>query len=289
MKVSGFHGVVELPQMYGWDPQLGDTIVRRWKGPGALIAPPSVPTTLAATLKAAGVRFQVEEAEPGQHHILSATYSAEATQDANSPTSYRWFMKTNDLEKDIWEHPVIVAEIVKTFTDGIILGVPVPAQERAQAGLQAIADIKDLVAGQKVNAEDGSPVGLGDAIAASGLAGMDATVVWKFVQDLLQGTKIFQVDQHVLKHTMIVPTSTAIQARPATDTSIGKMLTRATLINTDHAPETVPGFGPLPATGFWWKRRPESDPDTPGPDKWTVTQEYWHVDAFSTLLFGNPI
>jgi hypothetical protein len=283
MKAAGITTVIELPPIERWTKTGGKSLTRRWTGPAVLIGPDTVSGTKAQQLRAAGVGYEIEK-EPGRFPIISATYGADETQPATEPLSDTWVMDVNEIERDIWEHPFIVAEIAKTFAPHVVAGVSLTAQQSAYAGAQAIKDIKAMLRGETVE-QDGRVITLDEAIAAAVAVGMSSAALWAWIQDLLKGLASFAVDQHVLRRVRVVPDSTAIKAVEL-NSNIGRIFSTSSLRALEKAPATLPVVGDLPS-GFWLKKRPRSEPVAPG--KWKIWQEYWHADSYAKTVFGNPL
>lgn len=270
MRASGITTVVELPSIERWTKTGGKVLVRRWTGPSALIHPDTIAGTKAAQIRAAGLDYEVDK-ENGKFPIISASYSDRDTQPVDQPTSDMWLMDSNDLEKDIWELPMIVAEIQKTLV----------SQTKAYAASMALKDIKAMLRGETVE-QDGRVISFEEAIGVCGIAGMSVSVLWDFLQDLLKGVTTFPIDQYVIRRLRVVTDNTAIKATYATD-NVGRMFSTASMKAIEKAPATFPVVGDMPA-GFWLKKKPKAAPSAPG--KWRIEQEYLHCVLFSKNIYG---
>lgn len=273
MKLSGNPNVVELPPLERWTKTGGKVLVRRWTGPSALIGPDTIGGTKAAQLRAAGLDYEIEKSD-GRLPIISASYSDRDTQPPDVPLSDTWTMDVNDAEKDIWELPLIVKEIEKTFA----------TQAKAYAGAQAIKDIKAMLRGEVVE-QDGRVITLEEAIGVCGIAGMNVAILWDFIQDLLRGVAVFPVDQYVIRRERVVTDNTAIKASTATDNT-GRMFSTVSMKAIEKAPATFPVVGDMPA-GYWLKKKPKAAPAAPG--KWRIVQEYLHATSFSKNIYGAAL
>jgi len=275
MKAAGNTGVTELSPIDGWTKVGGKTRTRRWVGPPSLIAPDTTSGTKAYQLRQAGIDYQIDQ-QTGQFWTISGTYGVDDGAPTSVPLSDQWYLDVNDLERDIWELPAIVAEFNKTLID----------QQKAFAAAQVKRDIQLLVRGEEIKLESGALLTIPAVIAYGVAAGMSGTILWSFVQDLLKGATTFTVDQYVLRRVRVVPENTSIKAINA---NVGRMISHGTLISSagEAAPASLPIIGPIPTTGAWLKKKPKAEIVAPG--KWAIRQEYWHADDWSRLIYGIAI
>lgn len=282
MKAAGNINVIELPAVTRWTKAGGKVRIRRFTGPRQLLgdAGSTVPGTKTRDLTNAGIEHEVEW-EPGKLPIVSATYPGEENQDPNTPLTDQWILDINELEKDIWELPIIVDEFAKAMSAAHPPLAPT-VQESAYAAAQVKRDLQSIIKGEVIE-HDGTFLTLAEVLATAGILGMNQTLLYQFVQDLVKGVQSYEIDQYVLRRTRVVLESTAINA---IDLNIRKMISTASMGTLEKAPAKFPVIGSLP-TGYWLKKRPKAEPASQG--RWTIHQEYWHTDLFSKLIYGDPL
>lgn len=288
MKAAGNLNIIELPPLTRWTRNNGRTVMRRFTGPNILLGTTAGDTRLGTTaqkLRDAGIEHEMER-EPGKFATITATYNGDENQDPNTPLSDQWILDINELEKNIWELPAIVNEFAKAMSSAhppiFPGGPPLTIQESAYAAAQVKRDLKSIIAGEVIE-HDGTFLTLAEVLATAGVLGMNQTLLYQFVQDLVKGVESFEIDQYVIRRTRVVTEDTAINAL---DQNIRRMIKTASMLSLEKAPATFPVIGKLP-DGYWLKKRPKAEPASAG--RWTIHQEYWHSDDFSRLIYGDPL
>ena len=261
--MAGSIGPIELPAIQGWDPRTGGSITRRFKGDQTLIA------ALALTHKRAGARIELTPPEEGGFSELRATYGAADTQPPTEPLADIWTLLGNDLEKDLWTHPKIRAEIAKA--------------DNPQDVATVRGEIEMLIKGdQEVTHSDGQVYALEFPhiwtyhISTLGTGMVEDT--WKqFVGALSRGETSYVVSQWVLRHSLVVAANTVI--KPAL-TNIDKIFSNAALVASENIPGTIKFDLP---TGQWLKKAPTVEQESA--DKWRITQEWWYAEEWDSWVY----
>lgn len=271
MSFFGVSGLVELPSAPGWDPRSGDIIHRRWRG---------TPTEIAAakaSLRTAGIRYQVEPTDDGGYQVIGAYYGAEDTQPPGEPLSDQWTLDGNDIEKSLWELPAVRAELDKI----LITNYRDPIQLALMAGLHELRPMMEAYARgeQKWTQPNGTEVDLtvGYIYGFVMTIGLDPAVLMPLLLSLTKGVESYTVSQWVLKHTLVIAANSTIKP---SKTNIGKMYATASLIEAESIPNTLRFDLP---DGYWLKRTPTVDQTAA--DKWTISQEWWHADAYDPFIY----
>lgn len=261
--MAGTLGPIELPSIEGWDPRTGGSITRRFKGDQTLVR------ALALTHKAAGARIELMPPEEGGYSELRATYGASDTQPPGEPLADVWTLLGNDLEKDLWTHPKIRAEIAKATNP----------EDLAQIK----GEIEMLVKGEgEVTHSDGEVYALTfDHIYAIHIDPLGPGMVeatWRaFVGALSRGETSYVVSQWVLRHSLVVAANTSIKP---TITNIDKVYTTAGLQSAEAIPATIKFDLP---TGQWLKKAPTVEQESA--DKWRITQEWWFAEEWDSWTY----
>lgn len=265
MNFHGFTGLSELSAAPGWDPRYGATVIRRWRGTPAGVA------LAAQELRSVGVRYQIEPQGDGGYHVLVATYGADETQPEDQALSDTWSLAGNDLEKELWDHPLIQAELDKITS---------PDSYHVAARLRRLCDAV-------VTGEDDSPdpQNNGETLqatvtqivsACSGLT-ISSDPFVKYVRSRIAGVEVWSISQWVLRRTTVVSTRSTI--KPAL-VNVGKIFTTDMLRTVELVPPQIRFDLP---TGYWLKRTPTFDQSSA--DKWTAIQEYWHSDRYDDFVY----
>jgi hypothetical protein len=269
MSFTGTTGLVQYPDADGWDPRMGPTIVRRWKGSEDRVREG------ASQLRRAGIRYQVEPSLDGGYWVLTGTSGAEETQDPMLPLSDEWSLVGNDLEKSIWDHPRIKEELDKAVTDenGTIVAKVAYVRAAVDAFARGEATIVD---------SDGDEYPLTyeyiiNSLVAE-LGGTPNVATWEaFIKSRCSGVESYSVSQWVLRHTIIIAANSTIKPSLI---NVGKVFTTQMVQLIENIPATLKFDLPQ---GWWLKRTPTVEQTSA--DKFTITQEFWHGDAFDPFVY----
>jgi hypothetical protein len=258
MKLTGL-SLVELPSGRSWDPRIGFTIIRRYRGSLTQIQ------IVEADAKANNLRVQIEPDIEGGFGVVSVWYGAESTQPAGVPLADTWELVGNDLEKDLWELPKIVAALA-----------PFNISDRRQIKI----DIEAWLAGTLV-VNDLPVRDWTDYCTRSGFTTDQVEILTQLVTERIRGVQAWTVSQWVLRRTLIIAANSTIKPALA---DVGRVRSTTTLKAEENIPSTVKFDLP---EGFWLKRTPTFTQTAA--DKWTISQEWWHADNYSELLYGKPV
>jgi hypothetical protein len=258
MKLTGL-SLVELPSGRSWDPRIGFTIIRRYRGSLTQIQ------IVEANAKASNLRVQIEPDIEGGFGVVSVWYGAESTQPADVPLADTWELVGNDLEKDLWELPKVINALA-----------PFVISDRRQIK----ADVEAWLAGTLV--VNGIPVtDWTDFCTRSEFTQSQNDVLTDLVTDRIRGVEAWTVSQWVLRRTLIIAANSTIKPALA---DVGRVRSTTTLKAEENIPSTVKFDLP---EGFWLKRTPTFTQTAA--DKWTISQEWWHADNYSELIYGAPV
>jgi hypothetical protein len=93
------------------------------------------------------------------------------------------------------------------------------------------------------------------------------------VNQMSLGVEAFTVSQYVLRRVLIIAANSSI--KPSLE-HVGEIYRTAELVQAEAVPGTIRFDLP---EGYWLKRTPTVDQMSL--DKWQITQEWWHADAYS--------
>lgn len=253
--MTTFYGqavIVELPDVRTYDPRTGWRVTKRWRG---------IPAAIRQKMQeavSAGLQCSLEPNDEGGYDTLSASYGVDLYDSTNAALADQWTLQGNDLEKSIWEHVAFKAELAK-ITDLKHLA-------------QFKKDIADLVNGEFDEEDEVTPASL----IPAGYS-ISSTVIESFVRSLLAGVDSYLVSQYVLRHTVTVASGSSIRA---SYTGVGYVYSTAQIVAIENIPNNL--IFSLPE-GVWLKRTPTVDQVTY--DRWQITQEWWHADAYDPFIY----
>lgn len=214
-----------------------------------------------------------------------------------------WFLDGNDLEKSIWECPVM-----KTIISGITT-----ATQRNGFAARVQAAIDEYKSG---NDKDGSGVAdyyekdfkitdyFGLVVPPySELSTANRTALDLLCEDVLKGVESFTVSQYVLRNTVTIQYASTVGAQVlapyyvdvnkiwATSDITTAMAAQTRPIDppTSTVAFTLPLIGLLsgsPFSGYKWLYR-TPDVQQLGNGKWQITREWWETTDYSTVLYSE--
>lgn len=238
--------LIQLPDEREWDPRLGQTTVRTWRG-----APPLI-EAMESQLKAAG-RWHALRRDPESGYMrLSIRIGGEESETAE--LADQWELLGNDLEKDIWQHRN-VAEIMKDFVndDGS------PSDQ--------YFEIKDEII--KLAEREVKPADVAWWEGASLRTKL-------FVRVLTRGVTAFPESQFVLRNTKVVGSGYSLKP---TYERVNKILTTEQ-VKQHYSPPDILKFA-LPE-GFWLERTPKVT--QAAADRWQIIREWWHAEEYEPFI-----
>ena len=214
-----------------------------------------------------------------------------------------WFLDGNDLEKSIWECPVM-----KTIISGITT-----ATQRNGFAARVQAAIDEYKSG---NDKDGSGVAdyyekdfkitdyFGLVVPPySELSTANRTALDLLCEDVLKGVESFTVSQYVLRNTVTIQYASTVGAQVLAPyyvdvnkiwetsdiTTAMAAQTRPIDPPTSTVAFTLPLIGLLsgsPFSGYKWLYR-TPDVQQLGNGKWQITREWWETTDYSTVLYSE--
>jgi hypothetical protein len=258
----GTIGPVELPESRVWDPRGGWQIVKRYRGAiGSL-------DTLMTDYKADGVRFQYDPDQDGGYATLQVFFGAEETQDPTAPLTDTWSLVGNDMEKTLWTLPK-----VKTMMTAIAAVDP-----RDAALLRRWVELL-----AKGTYSDTDQNGASLQLTVEGvkgfatLVGGDPLIVEQMIRELSLGVESWLISQFALRHQLVIAKNYSL--KPAY-TYVDKVMTTESLQIYENVPSDLKFVLPV---GYWLKRTPTVE--QVASDKWQISQEWWHSDNYSPLIY----
>lgn len=276
MNYAGTGGVVELPELPGWDPRTGPTRIRRWKGPTAQVIPASSSGTKAHELQQAGIRWSLESNENG-FGIIRGEYGADDLQPEDVPLSDEWEEDPGFEQKTLWEFPsvqavmdfIIVEEdraFAKQAFDALLRGDRTAVNSIGETIQINLADLLTAIA-TAVNRGGGN----GDAAAQEMRA---------YFGERCKGVDSFRTEIHTVTRTRVVTLSTSI--RPSRE-NVNKLFTTSGMTGEGFPGEAVTGFALH--EGFYLKSHPKIE--RIGASKRRIVQTYEWCEYFSKYIYRD--
>lgn len=263
---AGSGGPVELESVRTWDPRTGWVITRRFRGQKEFLL------AYEAAHKSAGAKTDWEPTDDGALAVLRATYGAEETQAPGEALSERWELVGNDLEKSLWELPKVVAELAKIVQDTarpMKIAMLKTNVERLSKGNSTLLDIN----GDEDKQDDPVPYFLNIVL----LMGLDPAVFLSLICTLASEVTSWTISQWVLRCTKVIANNSTIKPSLL---NVGKVYGTEQLRTAELIPSTIKFDLP---SGYWLKRTPTIEQTAA--DKWTISQEWWHADAYDPFIY----
>jgi hypothetical protein len=254
-----------------WDSQLGWSSEETYEGTRDALQ------TLADDLIAAGglqsLRF---DQIGGPLWRLVVQYPARDAASAQEPVTPNDLISTsysfprNDLQRSLWEHPAIEAEIAK-----IDLAYRAKWRADVEAWARGETSATDAISGQPYELS-------GDALISVGTGlGMNPAVTTPFLSDLASGVDAYVLSQQVLRVVRSGPTASDLRLA---NENVNRVYTRDRMLAEINPPDWVTAKS---APGYWFKRSPEENQEG---NRLVITLEYEHIGTrYSTFAYGPPI
>lgn len=242
---------------------------QRWTPRGGLITNPrtkmlhsSVPA-FTASLRANGYAYEVEPMGETPYSIVTTlAVDPEATSD--TILNDLWELDGNDLEKDYWSAPAVVAWLGNLDLT-------------QRANVRAIVERYVRDGGDQGDFENEVAGALAGG-AATGLQPSDKLILDSIVSDLAAGTQSYATGAFVLRRTVTRPANTALGPSFA---NVNKIFTQAQLFSAEP---TIPlNLRATLPDGFWQKKPPSARQQVDG--RWQYAVEYWWAEEYSTMLY----
>lgn len=274
-KNIGSVGPATLKTEQDYEPGKGWKTIQRYRGTVTQLA------AVVSDLQFAGCQFHLDpESEDHNYYTLTVTFGAGAYNGGNppdpgEPLSDQWELDVNDLEKSLWEFPTIIAEFEKILSYAGAPDADPPIPSGANILKQIKKQIQDTVEG---TSEDPDVLITVPVLPAPYT--INVTLLLNFMGQLVRGVEAFTVSQLVLRRTMQIAPNCTIKASLA---NVGKIYAASAIATAYGIPNTI-RFG-LPTTGYWLKRSPTVS--GPGKDgRWTIKQEFWWAETYSTFIYS---
>lgn len=217
--------------------------------------------------------------EANDYYRLTVTFSAAepsavSPEEATTELSDEWTLEGNMLEKSIWTHPTLTAQLDLVIDRKIRTGL-IKTLKRFADGDADTLDEYDTVAAilDDVNAIQFNV----------GYSALTTTVFESLMDELLKGVDAYEVSQWVLKRTIELPPACVTVIN---DAYTGRIFSTAGLAAFEALPASGLRFSlsSIAPTGYWLKRCPTANFKRNG--NTTISYEYWHADSWSYFIYG---
>lgn len=288
---SYYDGILstELPESRRYDPVYGMTRVRTWKG---------IITEIAIVEEQAlRDKYRYTTGWELPYATISVEFPETQANNPDEPLSDDWSVKKNLIQKSLWELPKIKAEFDKIGPR--LAGARPEFSLYPEVRAQWRKDFESLftanpTTGKRVKIDgSGNPVLTGGQVQyetytitldllinVATLYGANSDVLLQLADSFSRGVTHFDVVQYVLKRTRFVNPGSNIVA---TKQNVLRMFNAATILS--QASDSVKAE--LPDGGYYLKIPPEVDRSQRS--KWKIEEEYWHVDYYEYLIYGDAI
>jgi hypothetical protein len=265
----GASGICELRPRRHYDPRYGWTNVIRGRG-----TPTEIESYVTSVAVPAKLKFSTEpEGDDGGYEIISIDVTADAVDTTTLPNealTTTWLPSTNELEKDLWECPVVRTEMDKL------------QQSNADTARVVRHIIEDYLDGENTYTHSNGTslsLTLSNITDYINLNGLNGDVFSGFIHNKLRGVEVFPVSQFVLQKIEII--SARSQYR-ASRLNVNKHFQNtAELVAFESIPTSDLVFE-LPE-GLWVKLEPRYEEFQA--DKLRCTSEWIVADGLSTLIY----
>ncbi len=258
----GTYDLIELPTPQTYSPATGITQQRRFR-----MLKTSVPS-FTATLAAQGYAWEVSPDEASPFAVVTTIASPELTT--------TWMLDGNDLEKTIWQFPVVRALFsrIPDLKNRAMMRHDIEAIVRGEYTADTRKTVTELKAVLAAISTDPVAPGL------PSVEGKTDEIFDEIIKALVEGTEAFALATFVLRKTMVLPPLTNVS--PGFD-NCNKLFTLAALVRAEPLiPLNLSGQLNTLA-GYWQKKTPQASQAADG--RWTYTVEYWHADDFNRFLY----
>jgi hypothetical protein len=260
--------IIELKPDISFDPRLGYSIVRQWRGTEYQI------DQLATFYEFRGFRVERTANNNGGKCSMRVYFGSQEGWPADQPIIDRWSKRGNDLEKTLWALPHVRKELDKVTNP----------DDFGQLALFK-ADVEGFVRGETHTTDiDGKrqPLTIAFILAAADSVGMSRDVIKALIGAFARGEEAFLVSQCVLVRTQIIATNSTIEAD---ETNVDKIFTTDGMkILFPLIPEKIKN---QMKPGYWLKKTPTEEQT--GSDRITVEYEWWFADFYDRFIYGDPI
>lgn len=223
------------------------------------------------------IRYQEIGGDLWRATVVFAGRTREEAQNPPSPDSLvqeSWAFPRNDLQRDLWNHPKVEAQLVR---------MKATYRARFKADVEAWLAGTESVSVPKADGNGTEDLNLTlEGLTSVAVAfGAESAVMTAFLQSLSEGQQFYIESRRVLRWTRTGPTRGQwLQANSNTN----RVMSRARVIREANPPEWV---RLKMAEGYWFKHEPEEEQTN---ERLQMTQEWeWFGTRFSTFAYGDPL
>lgn len=275
MSLIGPTGIVTQPAVPVWRTGVGWASEYAFEGTRTEVDGEVVP--YAGTAGVIEIRYTELGGGLWRGTVVFAGKTKEEAQDPPSPDSLvevSWAFPRNDLQRDIWTHPRVEAQLAR-MSSGY--------RSRFRADVEAwMAGTTTIQASPRPGAE-AEEIELSEAsLTAVAVAwGAQATEIAAFFDVLTKGQQFYIFSRRVLRLSRTGPTEGEWWKA---NTNTNRVYARNRLVTELSPPEWVSFKMPQ---GYWFKHEPEEEQSG---SRLTMTQEFEYFGAdYSRFTYGNPI
>lgn len=272
----GTTNVSELAPLVVFDPRVGYNITRRWVGT------PTAISGLQIVFDAQKRKHEVVRDDPGQNWEIHAFYGAQDTQPPSEPLANLWELTPNFIEKSLWTLPSVVAETSRIMAANDEFRIHF--MNLFRGALEGyVRGERDYVDADGVINHNGLTLSFLRETATDPNLGLAWEPFRNLIYLMIQGIESYQFSAYVLRHTLTVPSNTSLTPSYA---NVGKQYSSTSLVGSESIPTAI--LGQIDSlAGFWLKQTPSAQQITY--DKFTLTQEFWWSQSYSTYIYGAPL
>ena len=254
---QGTYDAISLQPAQRWTPRGGFITNPRTKLLNTSVA------SFTASLRANGYAYEVEPLGESPYSIVT-TLAVEPDATADTILNDLWELDGNDLEKDYWSAPPVLA-----WLGGLNL--------TQRANVRAIVERYVREGGDEDTFRDDVSIALGGDGIPIVTPESDA-ILDLIVSDLAAGTQSYAIAAYVLRRSVTVPAGTTLAPSFG---NANKIFTSAQLVATET---TIPlNLRVALPDGYWQKKTPTASQQPDG--RWVYRVEYWWAEEYSTMLY----
>lgn len=250
--------ITEQGQGWAYDPQNGETLVRRWKGTKQFAE------AYYSQLKSQSGVLSVSIDQDGESpiYVVTARYGkVQEGAETDGTIPYFWELAGNMIDSSIFNHP----KFYSGFT--VDLGATPPQYISFDQVNQVKEAIENNLTGSALSAEYNSWT-------------TTQQELWK---ELIQGNETYQVSSYVLR---LNRTFSSLYSNTVPTTDVGNLYTYAqiqTEASSISSAISVAVDSNVPSGGYWLKQAPVLSELSNR--KLQLSQEWWWSDNWSTVLY----
>ena len=223
------------------------------------------------------IRYQEIGGDLWRATVVFAGRTKEEAQNPPAPDDLvqeSWAFPRNDLQRDLWNHPRVEAQLVKMSTK---------YRARFKADVEAWLGGQDTISVPKVSGDgtDEITLSLEELVRVAVAFGAVSTEITAFLTVLSEGQQFYVESRRVLRWTRTGPTKGQwLRANSNTN----RVMTKARVIREAAPPDWVQLKMP---DGYWLKHVPEEEQTN---ERLQMTQEWEYFGLrFSSFAYGEAL